>query len=108
MSETPVFDGIGSSLSGMPMPKRDNGSAMGTAIDQQSAEIENLIDEVHRLLDKIQPITGPDMHPSTGASDKPATPALPNSDLVNVINQHSRKLNNLRQQVVAVRERVEL
>lgn len=106
MTETPVFDGIGTSPSAMP--KRDGGSAMGTAIEQQSAEIENLIDEVHRLLDKIQPITGPDMSPSPGSSDKVAVPAASNSDLVNVINQHSRKLNDLRQQVVEVRQRVEL
>lgn len=108
MSETPVFDGVGMAKS--MMMGRDSGSAMGTAIDQQSAEIENLIDEVHRLLDKIQPITGPDMKASPGGSDKNAAPTttMPNSDLVNVVNKHSQKLNNLRQQVVAVRERVEL
>lgn len=109
MSDTPFYDGMATTTVSKPAmgSLRDGvGSPIGNAVDQQNAELENLIDEVHRLLDKIQPITGPDMNPQPGdPSDKPSAP---NSDIANHINRVSRRMVELRRLVVNVRERVEL
>lgn len=109
MAETPVFNSITKnppSLHETAKMPRQEGAPIATALDQQAAEVANLIDEVDLLIEKIRPVTGPERPEPTASDLKEQEVAV--SDVANLINKSTEKLAILRRYVHSIRERVEL
>ena len=113
MSETPLYNDVENMarMSAPIMPKAGldrvgSGAPVLVALDQHDAEVANLADEIHILLDKIGPVTGPE-RPEM-ADKSPGEIEVATSQVADRINTSSRTLSNLRNTIRSVRERVEL
>ena len=105
--DTPMYDDMATAKRpGPSMAMTKNGAPIAVALDQQSTEVQNLIDEVHMLLDKIRPVCGPEYPMPADTDSGMASPET--SEVADNINSNSRNLANLRRTVKSVRERVEL
>lgn len=84
------------------VPSKESPTAEALGI--QGSRINELDEAIRILIDKLQPVFGP----QNDTPSSTAAPNVPSSDLVNVLNQHNEKLEELIYVVHNARKRVEL
>lgn len=110
MSDSPMYDTMAEAKRpvGINSPAaRSGGAPISVALDQLRAEIESMRDEVYQIVEKVQPVMGPDMT-AENPNKRGDVAEMPVSSVTDILNSQAADLNSLVRTLRSARVRIEL